>query len=160
MVSKKARERATQYVEKGVEDGASIALDGRRVQVRNYEDGYYLGPTLLDNVHADMPVAKEEIFGPVGTVIEVATLDQAIDLINSSTNYGNAASIFTTNGGSARKFRRAVRAGNIGINVGVAAPVGFFPFGGMGDSFFGVLHGQMDSVDFFTDRKVIISHWS
>jgi len=159
MVSKKARERAAQYVEKGIGDGASVALDGRGIHVSSYEDGYYLGPTLLDDVHPGMAVVKEEIFGPVGTVIEVESLDRAIDFINTSTNYGNAASIFTTNGASARKFRRAVRAGNIGINVGVAAPVGFFPFGGMGDSFFGVLHGQMDSVDFFTDRKVIISHW-
>jgi malonate-semialdehyde dehydrogenase (acetylating)/methylmalonate-semialdehyde dehydrogenase len=93
-------------------------------------------------------------------MVEASNLDQAIDFINGSTNYGNAASIFTANGASAREFRRRVKAGNVGINVGVAAPVAFFPFGGMRDSFFGVLHGQMDSVDFFTDRKVVISHWT
>lgn len=92
--------------------------------------------------------------------MEAPNLDAAIDFINNSTNYGNAASIFTTNGTSAREFRRRTRAGNIGINVGVAAPLGFYPFGGMRDSFFGILHGQMDSLDFFTDRKVIISHWT
>jgi len=87
-------------------------------------------------------------------------LDEAIELINKSTNYGNAASIFTRSGSPAREFRRRVHAGNVGINVGVAAPVAYFPFGGMRDSFLGVLHGQMDSVDFFTDRKVVISRWN
>jgi len=160
MVSKKSKERVMQYIEKGTAEGASVPLDGRRAHVDGYEDGYYLGPTLFDDVYPDMTIAKEEIFGPVGTVVEASDLDQAVDFINSSTNYGNAASIFTTNGASAREFRRRVKAGNIGINVGVAAPVAFFPFGGMRDSFYGVLHGQMDSIDFFTDRKVIISHWT
>jgi len=107
-----------------------------------------------------MTIAREEIFGPLGTVVQSANLDEAIDFINKSTNYGNAASIFTKNGFYAREFRRRVQAGNIGINIGVAAPIAFFPFGGMRDSFFGTLHGQIDSIDFFTDRKVIISRWS
>ena len=107
-----------------------------------------------------MTIAREEVFGPLGTVIQTSNLDEAIDLINKSTNYGNAASIFTMNGSYAREFRRRVQAGNIGINIGVAAPIAFFPFGGMRDSFFGVLHGQIESVDFFTDRKVIVSRWS
>jgi len=160
MVSKRSKERVIHHIEMGITGGASVPMDGRGVRVHEYENGYYLGPTLLDDVHPASAVAKEEIFGPVGAVVETSNLDEAIDFINNSTNYGNAASIFTTNGGAARKFRRGVRAGNIGINVGVAAPVGFFPFGGMRDSFFGVLHGQMDSIDFFTDRKVIISHWA
>jgi malonate-semialdehyde dehydrogenase (acetylating)/methylmalonate-semialdehyde dehydrogenase len=92
--------------------------------------------------------------------VEVANLDEAIELINKKTEFGNAASIFTTSGYNAREFRRRVQAGNIGINVGVAAPVGYFPFGGMRQSFFGVLHGQMESIDFFTDRKVVISRWN
>jgi malonate-semialdehyde dehydrogenase (acetylating)/methylmalonate-semialdehyde dehydrogenase len=92
-------------------------------------------------------------------VVEVSNLGEAIDFINKSTNYGNAASIFTSNGRHAREFRRRVQAGNIGINIGVAAPIAYFPFGGMRDSFFGVLHGQIESVNFFTDRKVIISRW-
>jgi malonate-semialdehyde dehydrogenase (acetylating)/methylmalonate-semialdehyde dehydrogenase len=160
MVSKRSKERVMEYIEKGKAEGASVALDGRGVRVDAYENGYYLGPTLFDDVNPSMAIAKEEIFGPVGTVVEASNLDQAIDFINRSTNYGNAASIFTTSGASAREFRRRVKAGNVGINVGVAAPVAFFPFGGMRDSFFGVLHGQMDSVDFFTDRKVVISHWT
>ncbi len=159
MVSKKAKERVLSYVDRGTTEGASVALDGRGVRVDGFENGYYLGPTIFDRVHPDMAIAKEEIFGPIGTVIETSNLDDAIDFINRSTNYGNAASIFTRDGSNARKFRRKVQAGNIGINVGVAAPAGFFPFGGMRDSFFGILHGQMDSVDFFTDRKVLISRW-
>ena len=159
MVSKKAKDRVLAYVDRARQEGGALALDGRTESVKGFEDGYYLGPTVLDRVRPEMEVAKEEIFGPLGTVIETANLDEAIDFINGSTNYGNAASIFTKSGSYAREFRRRVQAGNIGINVGVAAPVAYFPFGGMRDSFFGVLHGQMDSVDFFTDRKVIISRW-
>lgn len=160
LVSKKAKERTIHYMEKGESEGAKIVLDGRRSRVPGYENGYFLGATIFDEVSPDMIIAKDEIFGPVANIIEVPSLDEAIELINKGTNYGNAASIFTRSGASAREFRRRVQAGNIGINVGVAAPVGYFPFGGMRDSFLGVLHGQMDSVDFFTDRKVIISRWN
>lgn len=159
IVSQKAKDRVLGYIDRGQSEGAALVLDGRTTRVKGYERGYYLGPTIFDNVNTDMAIAKEEIFGPIGAVIETSNLDEAIDFINKSTNYGNAASIFTRNGLHAREFRRRVQAGNIGINVGVAAPVAFFPFGGMRDSFLGVLHGQIDSVDFFTDRKVIISHW-
>jgi malonate-semialdehyde dehydrogenase (acetylating) / methylmalonate-semialdehyde dehydrogenase len=106
-----------------------------------------------------MAIAKEEIFGPVASTIHLESLDAAIDAINSGTKFGNMASIFTTSGREAREFRRKVRAGNVGINIGVAAPSAYFPFGGMRESFFGVLHPQMDSVDFFTDRKITISRW-
>ncbi len=160
MVSKKAKERVLAYIDKATAEGASLVLDGRDARVEGFENGYYLGPTIIDRVQPHMTIAKEEVFGPLGTVIETPDLDGAIDFINKSTNYGNAASIFTRDGSNARKFRRRVQAGNIGINVGVAAPAAFFPFGGMRDSFFGILHGQMDSVDFFTDRKVIISRWA
>jgi malonate-semialdehyde dehydrogenase (acetylating)/methylmalonate-semialdehyde dehydrogenase len=160
MVSKKAKDRVLEYVEQGTTEGATLALDGRKVSIRGYENGYYLGPTLFDNVNPNMIIAKEEIFGPLGTVIQTANLDEAIDFINRSSDYGNAASIFTRNGANAREFRRRVQAGNVGINIGVAAPIAFFPFGGMRDSFFGVLHGQIESIDFFTDRKVIITKWS
>jgi len=106
-----------------------------------------------------MRIAKEEIFGPVTSVIQVKDLDSAIELVNKSTNFGNMASIYTTNGGSSREFKGRVNAGNVGINVGVAAPPGYFPFGGKRESFYGVLHGQLDSVDFFTDKKVTITRW-
>jgi malonate-semialdehyde dehydrogenase (acetylating)/methylmalonate-semialdehyde dehydrogenase len=160
MVSKRAKEKVLLYLDKGIAEGASLVLDGRGTRVTGYENGFYLGPTIFDEVRQDMTIAKEEIFGPLGTIVETSDLNEAIDFINKSTNYGNAASIFTYNGTLAREFRRRVQAGNIGINIGVAAPIGFFPFGGMRDSFFGVLHGQMDSMDFFTDRKVVISRWS
>jgi malonate-semialdehyde dehydrogenase (acetylating)/methylmalonate-semialdehyde dehydrogenase len=159
VVSKKAKDRILNYVDTGTREGASLALDGRRAEVKGFENGYFVKPTILDGIDPDMTTAKEEIFGPVASVLEVADLEEAIDFINKGTSYGNAASIFTTNGHHAREFRRRVQAGNIGINVGVAAPVAYFPFGGMRDSFFGILHGQMDSVDFFTDRKVVISKW-
>ncbi len=157
LVSKKAKERVTQYIETGIAEGAAPVVDGRELKVN--ENGFFLGPTVFDEVSSEMRMAREEIFGPLASVVEVPDLDEAIELINTSTNYDNAASIFTKNGNAAREFRRRVHAGNIGINIGVAAPLPFFPFGGMRDSFFGVLHGQIDSVDFFTDRKVVISRW-
>jgi malonate-semialdehyde dehydrogenase (acetylating)/methylmalonate-semialdehyde dehydrogenase len=160
MVSEKAKQRVVKYIDTGVSEGARMILDGRKAHVSNYEKGFFIGATVFDDVGTDMTIAKEEIFGPVASVMKVANLDEAIELINKNTDFGNAASIFTSNGGAAREFRRRVQAGNIGINVGVAAPVGYFPFGGMRQSFFGVLHGQMESIDFFTDRKVIISRWN
>ncbi|BFI76899.1 CoA-acylating methylmalonate-semialdehyde dehydrogenase [Sulfurisphaera ohwakuensis] len=158
VVTKDAKKRIISYIEKGIEEGAKLILDGRDVKVPDYPNGYFLGPTIFDEVTPEMIIAKEEIFGPVATIIRAKSLDEAIDMINKS-NYGNAASIFTTSGYYARKFRREVNAGNIGINIGIAAPMAFFPFGGRKDSFFGVLHGQIDSVDFFTDRKVVITRW-
>ena len=160
MVSKRAKERTLQYVGNGESEGAKLVLDGRQSRAIGYENGYFMGATIFDDAKPGMRIAREEIFGPVASVIEVASLDEAIDFINKGTSYGNAASIFTRNGGFAREFRRRVQAGNVGINVGVAAPVAYFPFGGMRESFLGVLHGQMDSVDFFTDRKVVISRWN
>ena len=159
VVSKKAKERIESMLEKGVEGGAKLVNDGRGVTVQDYPGGYYLGATIFDDVTADMAIAREEIFGPVASTIHAGNLDEAIDSINTRTKFGNMASIFTTDGGEAREFRRRVRAGNVGINIGVAAPAAYFPFGGMGESFFGMLHPQMDSVDFFTDRKVTISRW-
>ena len=160
MVSAKSKERVAKYINIGESEGARLSLDGRSARVANYENGFFLGASIFDDVSKDMKIAKEEIFGPVANVVEVEDLDEAIRWINSNSEFGNAASIFTRDGGNAREFRRRVQAGNIGINIGVAAPVGYFPFAGMRDSFFGILHGQMESVDFFTDRKVIISRWS
>ena len=107
-----------------------------------------------------MVIANEEIFGPVASVIRVPNLGEAISIIDSN-HYGNSACIFTSSGGWAREFQHRVRCGNIGINVGVPAPVAPFPFSGMKDSFFGDLHGQgMDGINFFTERKVVITRWS
>jgi len=160
LVSEKAKQRVLKYIDTGISEGGKMILDGRRTQVPNYEKGFFVGASVFDDISIDMTIARDEIFGPVASVVEIANLDEAIELINKKTEFGNAASIFTRSGHNAREFRRRVEAGNIGINVGVAAPVGYFPFGGMRQSFFGVLHGQMESIDFFTDRKVIISRWN
>ena len=158
LVTERARQRVLGYIEKGIEEGAKLILDGRNPHVPDYPRGYFVGPTVFDEVTPDMTIAREEIFGPVASIIHVDTLDDAIELINRS-NYGNAASIFTSSGEYARKFRRGVQVGNIGINIGIAAPMAFFPFGGWKDSFFGVLHGQIDCVEFFTDKKIVITRW-
>jgi malonate-semialdehyde dehydrogenase (acetylating)/methylmalonate-semialdehyde dehydrogenase len=159
VVSKRAKERIESFLQKGIDEGAHVVSDGRMVQVREHPQGYYLRPTIFDGVSPEMSIAKEEIFGPVASTIKVESLDDAIDTINRGTRFGNMASIFTTSGREGREFRRRVRAGNVGINIGVAAPSAYFPFGGMRDSFFGILHPQVDAVDFFTDRKVTVSRW-
>ena len=160
VISKSAKSRIEGYVESGISDGAKLALDGRSASVKGYPEGYYLGPTIFDGVDRGMKIAREEIFGPVASIGYAESLDGAIEMINSNTNFGNMACIFTGSGTVARKFRREVNAGNIGINVGVAFPSAYFPFGGRKESFFGVLHAQMDTVDFFADKKVIVSRWS
>jgi malonate-semialdehyde dehydrogenase (acetylating)/methylmalonate-semialdehyde dehydrogenase len=159
VVTNGARQRVWDYIGKGASEGARIILDGRNASVKGYERGYFVGATIFDDVRPEMTIAREEIFGPVASIIEVSDLNRAIEVINEGTNFGNAASIFTKSGRNAREFRRRVKAGNIGVNVGVAAPMAFFPFGGMRDSFFGILHGQIGTVDFFTDRKVVITRW-
>ena len=159
IVSHKAKERILKMIEKGVAEGAELILDGRDITVTGYERGNFIGPTILDKVTGDMTVAQEEIFGPVMSIMHVPDFESAVKTINAS-RYGNAASIFTRNGGYAREFKYRIDAGNIGINIGVAAPTASFPFGGRKDSFFGDTHGQgPDSIHFFTDHKVIIERW-
>lgn len=158
VVTRKSKERILGLIESGVQEGAKLILDGRNVEVKEYPKGYFLGATIFDDVTADMKIANEEIFGPVASIIHAESLGEAIEMINKS-RYGNAACIFTSSGRSAREFRTQVRAGNIGINLGIPAPMAFFPFGGWKDSFFGVLHGQIDCVDFFTDKKIVIARW-
>ncbi len=159
VVSKKSKERILDYVEKGLSEGAKLASDGRETKVISYPQGFYLGPTIFDQVAEDMTIAKEEIFGPIASVLSYDSLDDAIESINGNTNFGNMACIFTSSGGSASKFRHEVDAGNIGINLGVAQPAAPFPFGGRRESFYGILHAQIDTVDFFTDKKIVISRW-
>jgi len=159
VVSRIAKERILGNIEQGVEDGAKPVMDGRSVRIAEYPDGYYLGPTIFDDVTSDMRLSRNEIFGPVASTVSQKSLDDAIEFINGNTKFGNMASIFTTSGKSAREFRRRVNAGNIGINIGVASPAGNFPFGGRKESFYGILHAQIDTVEFFTDKKVIISRW-
>jgi malonate-semialdehyde dehydrogenase (acetylating)/methylmalonate-semialdehyde dehydrogenase len=159
VVSKAAKERILGYVEKGLSEDAKLVADGRNLKVAGFPDGFYLGPTIFDEVSQGMTVAKEEIFGPVASVISSDGLDGAIESINRNTNFGNMACIFTSNGSAAKKFKSEVNAGNIGINLGVAQPAAPFPFGGRRESFLGILHAQVDTVDFFTDKKIVISRW-
>jgi malonate-semialdehyde dehydrogenase (acetylating)/methylmalonate-semialdehyde dehydrogenase len=159
LVTEKARKRVSDYVATGVAEGAKPVSDGRTLQVLEYPNGYYLGATVLDQVTPDMRIAREEVFGPIASVIQADSLDKAIEMINEGTNFGNMACIYTSSGKSAREFRRRVDAGNIGVNIGVAAPSAYYPFGGRRDSFYGVLHAQIDTVEFFTDKKVTISKW-
>jgi len=159
VVSASAKQRIDGHIAEGEKAGARAVLDGRGASVQGYEEGYFLGPTILDGVDAEMPLSQTEIFGPVLSVTHVPTLQDAIDRINAS-SFGNAASIYTQSGRTAREFRYNVVAGNIGINVGVAAPMAYFPFAGMKGSFFGTLHGQgRDAVTFFTDTKVVVERW-
>jgi malonate-semialdehyde dehydrogenase (acetylating)/methylmalonate-semialdehyde dehydrogenase len=149
--------RVAGYIEKGIAEGATPLCDGRRYQ--SASGGFFLGPTIFDNVTPEMTIAKEEIFGPVLSVIRVKTLDEAIKLVNRSP-FGNATSIFTSNGKSAREYSSRIEVGMVGINVGVAAPMAFFPFAGWKNSFFGDLHAHgKDAVAFYTEQKVIMSRW-
>lgn len=159
LISPGHRQRVAQYVENALKEGATLRLDGRILTDELLASGCFFGPTIVDNVSPDSAIAREEVFGPVLTVLRAQNFEEAIRLVNSSA-FGNAASIFTTNGYFARQFRHLVECGNIGVNVGVAAPMAFFPFGGMKQSFFGDLHAQgRDVINFFTERKVVIERW-
>lgn len=159
VISKASKDRIHKMIEQGIAEGASLILDGRNVSIKGYEDGNFIGPTIFDGVTKEMKMAKEEIFGPVLSIIHVSDFDTAVKTINAS-KYGNAASIFTSNGGFAREFKYQVNVGNIGVNIGVAAPNAYFPFGGQKESFFGDTHGQgPDAIHFFTDHKVVIERW-
>ncbi len=151
--------RVEGLIQNGVDEGAAAVVDGRSPAIPGYENGSFVRPTVLDGVDPDGSIAKTEIFGPVLSLIHVDTIDEAIKYINGG-QYGNMACLFTSSGAAARKFRYEVNAGNIGINVGVAAPMAFFPFSGWKESFFGTLHGQGDhAVEFFTQTKVVVERW-
>jgi malonate-semialdehyde dehydrogenase (acetylating) / methylmalonate-semialdehyde dehydrogenase len=159
VISAKHRERVMGYIDKGVAEGASLVLDGRKTRVENRPGGFFVGPTVFDNVSAGMAIATEEIFGPVASIAPVKNLDEAIGLLKAHPN-ANATSIFTSNGRAAREFAKHATASMVGVNIGVAAPMAYFPFGGAKDSFFGDLkaHGR-DAWEFYTDKKVTISRW-
>ena len=158
VISATAKERIGGYVERGVQEGAELVLDGRKAPEAAGE-GCFLGPTIFDGVTPDMAIARDEIFGPLVGVIAAEDLDEAIAIIEQSP-YGNAASIFTASGATAREFRYRAPVGNVGINIGVAAPMAYFPFSGAKESFFGTLHAQgREAIDFYTERKVVITRW-
>jgi malonate-semialdehyde dehydrogenase (acetylating)/methylmalonate-semialdehyde dehydrogenase len=154
VVSEAASERIRGWIGRGVDDGATLAVDGR-----DAGEGAFVGPTILDDVTPEMPVVQEEVFGPVLTIVRVETLDEAIAVVNRS-RFGNGTSIFTENGAAVRRYRHDVEAGMIGVNIGVAAPVAFFPFSGWKDSFLGDLHAHgPDAVDFFTRKKTVTTRY-
>ena len=157
VISPASKSRIEGLIQKGIEHGGSAILDGRHAKI--HDGGAFLNPTVLSGLAPDDEVMKTEIFGPVLALQNADDLDEAIEILSRSA-YGNAASIFTSSGAHARKFRYEAPAGNIGVNIGVAAPMAYFPFSGWKDSFLGVLHGQgKDGVEFYTDKKVVIERW-
>jgi malonate-semialdehyde dehydrogenase (acetylating)/methylmalonate-semialdehyde dehydrogenase len=154
------KKNVVRFIEKGIEEGAKLVLDGRQFElVGDWPKNCFLGPTIFENVTPGMTIGKDEIFGPVAAIMKARSLNEAVDMIHSNP-FGNAASIFTQSGKWAREFQYRVECGNIGINVGIVAPMAFFPFSGMKDSFFGTLHGQgQEAIRFFTESKVVIQRW-
>jgi malonate-semialdehyde dehydrogenase (acetylating)/methylmalonate-semialdehyde dehydrogenase len=159
VISAKHRERVLGYVDKGVSEGAKLLVDGRQTRVADRPNGYFVGPTVFDEVSANMTIGRDEIFGPVASICPVKSLGEAIALMQSHPN-ANATSIFTSSGKAAREFSKHATASMVGVNIGVASPMAYFPFGGAKDSFFGDLkaHGR-DGIEFYTDKKVTISRW-
>ena len=159
VISAESRSRIEKLIDQAVRDGARPVVDGRNPEIPKYRQGYFVRPTVLEDLPFQSEVARTEIFGPVLSVHHVKDIDEAITLVNTGA-YGNQACLFTSSGASARKFRYEAEVGNVGINVGVAAPMAFFPFSGARESFFGDLHGQgRDAFEFFTQEKVVVERW-
>jgi malonate-semialdehyde dehydrogenase (acetylating)/methylmalonate-semialdehyde dehydrogenase len=157
VITGESKQRIEKLITQGKDEGATVVVDGRNSGIRG--NGHFLRPTVLDGLPSSSNLMDTEIFGPVLSTIHASTLDEAIAILARSA-YGNQASIFTTSGAAARKFRYEAPAGNIGVNIGVAAPMAYFPFSGWKDSFLGVLHGQgRDGVEFYTEKKVVIERW-
>jgi malonate-semialdehyde dehydrogenase (acetylating)/methylmalonate-semialdehyde dehydrogenase len=160
LISAPHRNRVEQFVTEGEKEGARLVMDGRRATVSDYPSGHWFGPTVFENVTPGMAIGREEIFGPVAGLTRAESLDAAIDLVHQN-HYGNAISLFTRSGGAAREFRYRAGISMIGVNIGVVAPMAFFPFGGSRGSFYGDLKAQgHDAIAFFTDQRVVISRWS
>ena len=160
VITTESKTRIEGLIQAGADEGAQLLVDGRYPSISGGDNGNFIRPTILNGLSPEGDIAKTEIFGPVLGLIHVETIDDAISLVNSG-SYGNMACLFTNSGASARKFRYEAEIGNIGINIGVAAPMAFFPFSGWKDSFFGDLHGQSwDAVDFFTQKKVVVERWA
>ncbi len=159
VVNAAAKERIERYIAEGEKEGARLVTDGRNARAHDDTHGYYIGPTIFDHVRPEMRIAREEIFGPVLSLIRANNLDEAVEVVNHS-EFGNATSIFTGSGAEAREFAARATAGMVGVNVGVPAPSAFFPFAGWKGSFFGDLHALgRDAVQFYTETKVVTSRW-
>jgi malonate-semialdehyde dehydrogenase (acetylating)/methylmalonate-semialdehyde dehydrogenase len=159
VITAAARDRIVGLVGTGEAQGATLAVDGRGLRVPGYEDGFFVGPTVLDHVTTGMDVYREEIFGPVLSVVRAGSVDEAIALINANP-YGNGTAIFTSSGEAARRFQRGVNVGMIGINVPIPVPMAYYSFGGWKDSLFGSshIHGP-EGVAFYTRAKVVTARW-
>lgn len=159
VISAESKTRIENLINKGITEGGSVLLDGRNAAIKSYEKGNFIRPTIIENLPVGGELLRTEIFGPVMSLLHMKTVEEAIAFINNGA-YGNMACVFTSSGSSARKFRNQAMAGNIGINIGVAAPMAQFPFSGWKESFFGDLHGQgKHAVEFFTQTKVVIERW-
>ncbi len=159
VITAESKQRVEALIGKGVSEGAQVLVDGRHAAISGYERGYFIRPTVLDKVNPRSALAGIELFGPVLSLMHAETIEEAIALVNA-TSYGNMACLFTSSGAAARKFRYEAQAGNIGINIGVAAPMAFFPFSGWKESFFGDLHAQgRDAIEFYTEKKVVVERW-
>ena len=162
VITRESQHRIEGLIEAGAQEGARVLVDGRQKSVPGYHDGYWVFPTVLDAVDPTSQIARTEVFGPVLSLMHADTIEDAIALINdrSVSAYGNMACLFTSSGAVARQFRHEVDAGNIGINIGVAAPMAFFPFSGWNESFFGDLHAQSrHGIEFYTQTKVVVERW-
>jgi len=159
VISAPHRQRVAGYVDQGEREGATLLPDGRAATVTAYPEGHWFGPTVFEGVTPEMAVGREEIFGPVAGLTRADSLEAAIDLVHRNA-YGNAISLFTRSGAAAREFRYRAGISMIGVNIGVVAPMAFFPFGGSRGSFYGDLKAQgKDAIDFYTDQRVVISKW-
>ncbi len=159
MTTLEGKERVLQWIENSLTDNAKLVIDGRNAKVIDYPKGYFLAPTILENVNPDMPMAKKEAFGPVTSLIRGNSLDEAIEWINTKTRLGHSASIMTASGKNARKFIREVNVGNVGVNLGVPQPYAFFPLGSRRESFVGTAKSRMASMRMFMDEKTVTTHW-
>lgn len=158
VIRQENKERTSNYIEIGEKEGASLVRDGRKDEAY-HENGCFIGPTIFDNVNPSMKIWKEEIFAPVLSIVRVKSLEEAIELTNKS-DFGNGACLFTQNGSSVRYFRENIEVGMLGVNIGVPAPMAFFPFSGWKNSFYGDLHANgTDGVEFYTRRKMLTARW-
>lgn len=159
VITRQSCDRITGLIQTGVDEGANLLVDGRSPQIQHYEQGHFVKPTILQNIQPQSTIAQTEIFGPVLGLLHLNSIEEAIAFVNHN-KWGNMACLFTSSGAAARQFRYEAEAGNIGINIGVAAPMAFFPFSGWKESFYGDLHGQgRDAVEFFTQVKVVVERW-
>ena len=160
VITQQSKSRIESLIDTGTKQGAKVVLDGRNSRIPKHEAGNFVKPTILDNLPPTSELVDTEIFGPVLSLIHANDMDEALAFLERSA-YGNQASLFTSSGAAARRFRYEAPAGNIGINIGVAAPMAYFPFSGWKDSFFGIVHAQgRDAIEFYTEKKIVIERWA